>query len=198
MNFFLLSLRIKLMVRKFIAIVGMVGAGKTMASRYFQRQGFEYIRFGQTVMDEVKRQGLRICEKNERLVREGLRKKHGMAVMAKLNYPKIKKALKVSHVVADGVYSWAEYLYLEKKLKEKIVVLAIQASPEIRYRRITQRRTRPLSAKLAQSRDWADIENIQKAGPIAMADYTIINEGDISQLEKTLDQFLQWLTKRRT
>ena len=178
------------MANKFVAIVGMVGAGKTTAANYLEKKSFNYLRFGQVVMDELEKRKLSVCEKNEKAVREGLRKKHGMAVMAKLNYPRIKEALKKTSVVGDGLYSWAEYLYLKEKLKEKMIVLALYASPKIRYQRITSRQERALSAKLAQSRDYADIENIQKAGPIAMADYTIINEGTVKKLQQSLDQFL--------
>jgi len=176
---------------KFVAIVGMVGAGKTTGARFLEKNGFNYIRFGQVVMDEVKKRGLSVCEKNEKMVREGLRKKHGMAVMAVLNYPKIKKALKITHVVGDDLYSWAEYLYLKKRLENKMIVLAVHASPEARYSRIIKRTERPLTPRLAQSRDYADISNIQKAGPIAMADYVIINEGKKKELHQKLNIFLQ-------
>ena len=179
------------MSNKFVAVVGMVGAGKTTVSRYLEKKGFGYVRFGQVVIDEIKKRKLRVCEKNEKMVREGLRKKYGMAVMAKLNYPKIKKALKNFHVVGDDIYSWAEYLLLKKKLRDKMIVLAIYASPEIRYRRTAKRQKRPLSAKLAQSRDFADIANIQKAGPIAMADYLIVNEDRLEDLQKNLEIFLK-------
>ncbi len=179
------------MSKKFVAIVGMVGAGKTTISRYLEKKGFSYVRFGQIVIDEIKKRKLKVCEKNEKMVREGLRKEHGMAVMAKLNYPKIEKDLKNFHVVGDDIYSWAEYLLLKKKLKDKMIVLAIYASPKIRYQRTSQRQERPLSIKLAQSRDFADITNIQKAGSIAMADYLIINEGGVKDLRENLEIFLK-------
>ena len=178
------------MNNKFVAIVGMVGAGKTTGARFLEKSGFNYIRFGQVVMDEVEKRGLSVCEKNEKMVREGLRKKHGMAVMAVLNYPKIKKALKSSHVVADGLYSWAEYLYLKERLENKMIVLAVHAGPMVRYQRMSKRKERPLTPRLAQGRDYADISNIQKAGPIAMADYMIVNEGSPKELHRILDEFL--------
>jgi dephospho-CoA kinase len=177
-------------MKKFVAIVGLVGAGKTTASQYLEKKGFKRIRFGQVVIDEVKRRGWKINEKSERLVREGLRKESGMDVMAKLNYPKIKKALRTTYVIGDDIYSWEEYLYLKKKLKERMVVLHIFASPQGRYQRMARRKVRPLSAKQARSRDYADIANIQKAGPIAMADEVIVNEGKVGELEEKLDKFL--------
>lgn len=176
---------------KFVAVVGLVGAGKTTASVYLEKKGFKKIRFGQVVIDEIKRRGLRVCEKNEKLVREGMRYKLGMDVMAKLNYPKIKKTLETSNVVGDDIYSWDEYLYLKKKLKGRMIVLLIFASPKVRYQRMTKRKERPLSVKQARSRDYSDIANIQKAGPIAMADYLIINEGKKKEFQKKLEVFLQ-------
>ena len=179
------------MSKKFVAIVGMVGAGKTTAGCYLEKKGFKKVRFGQVVIDEIKRRGLSVCEKHEKLVREGLRYERGMDVMAKLNYPKIKKALETSHVVGDDIYSWEEYLYLKKKLKEGMTVLAIFASAKVRYQRISKRKERPLSARLAQGRDYADISNIQKAGPIAMADYVIVNEEGKKEFQQNLNIFLQ-------
>ena len=74
-----------------------------------------------------------------------------------------------------------------------MIVLALYASPKIRYQRITSRQERALSAKLAQSRDYADIENIQKAGPIAMADDVIVNEASKKNLQQELNKFLKKL-----
>lgn len=36
----------------------------------------------------------------------------------------------------------------------------------------------------AVSRDYSEIENINKAGPIVMADITVLNELDLKDLEK--------------
>ena len=151
-------------------------------------------------MDEIKRKGLTPTEENERAVREGLRKEHGMAAYAKLNTPKIDEMIKKGDVVVDGLYSWGEYKVLKEKYGGKITVLAIYASPKTRYRRLAKReldgsdeemKKRPATPKQAKARDAAEIENIQKAGPIAMADHTIINEGDITELKQNIDRFLK-------
>ena len=39
------------------------------------------------------------------------------------------------------------------------------------------------TAEEAFSRDRSEILNLNKAGPIAMADYTILNEGSLKDLE---------------
>jgi len=46
---------------------------------------------------------------------------------------------------------------------------------------------RPLNKKAAIARDYSEIENVEKGGPIAMADYIIINEGTLKDLHKKLD-----------
>src|SRR3989344_4740317 len=48
-----------------------------------------------------------------------------------------------------------------------------------------------LKEKYGQARDYAEIENIEKAGPIAMADYTILNTGTLQELENSLQKVHQ-------
>ena len=36
-------------------------------------------------------------------------------------------------------------------------------------------------------RDWSEIENLEKGGPIAIADYFIINDSDLTQLHQKID-----------
>src|SRR5665648_593531 len=115
---------------KVIAIVGMPGSGKTESGKYIASKGFSFIRLGQLTLDEVIKRGLEPGEASERPVREELRKKYGMAAYASLNFPKIDAMLRKNHVVADGLYSWEEYLEFKKKYGKKITVIAIYASPE--------------------------------------------------------------------
>jgi dephospho-CoA kinase len=52
----------------------------------------------------------------------------------------------------------------------------------IRYPRLAGRPVRPLTAEEAASRDKSEIENLNKGGPIAMADYVIPNEHNLDDL----------------
>jgi dephospho-CoA kinase len=72
-------------------------------------------------------------------------------------------------------------------------VVAVWASPGTRYERLGQRPVRPLTAKEAASRDVAELENTNKGGPIAMADFTIINETSLKGLEKETEKVLSAL-----
>ena len=128
-----------------VSIVGMAGAGKSEVAEVFQQYSFTRIRFGDITDEEVKKRGLELNEKNERFVRELLRQKHGMAAYAKLNLSKIDAALKQANVVVDGLYSWEEYLSLKDYYQETLCVVAVWASPQTRYARLSQRLRRPLT-----------------------------------------------------
>jgi len=167
-----------------VSIVGMAGAGKSEVARVFEENGFVSIRFGDLTDDEIKKRGLEINEKNERYIRELLRKQHGMSAYAKLNLPRIDEASKHSDVVIDGLYSWEEYTFLKSYYQEDFYVVAVWASPRTRYTRLISRVNRCLTLEEAANRDKAEIENVNKSGPIAMADFTFINESSLANLEK--------------
>jgi len=178
---------------KIISIVGMAGSGKSEVSRVFEKNGFIRIRFGDITDEEVKRRGLELNEKNERYVRELLRKEQGMSAYAQLNLSRIDAALKNSAVVIDGLYSWEEYIFLKSHYGEDFFLVAVWASPKTRYSRLTDRSNRQLTPEEAASRDRAEIENSNKGGPIAVADYTIINEASLDEFRKETERLISRL-----
>ena len=175
---------------KLVAIVGMAGAGKSEVARIFQKHGFDIVRFGDITSEEIKNMGFELNEENERYVRQQLRKQHGMAAYAKLNLPRIDALLDSSNIVVDGLYSWEEYVLLKECYSERLSIVAIWASPITRHKRLASRAERPLTPEEAAGRDKAEIENINKGGPIAMADFTIINEASLEDLERETKRVL--------
>jgi len=178
---------------KVVSIVGMAGSGKSEVATVFERNGFKRIRFGDITDEEIKKRGLELNEENERHVRQQLRKKHGMAAYAKLNLPRIDDSLKSSNVVIDGLYSWEEYTLLKNRYGDSFHVVAVWASPKTRYQRLTRRRIRPLTMEEAASRDVAELKNTNKGGPIAMADFTIMNETSLEDLKRETEKVLSVL-----
>jgi dephospho-CoA kinase len=179
---------------KLIAIVGMTGSGKSESAKVFKEEGFPVIRFGDITDIELKERGIEINEKNEKFIREQLRKELGMDAYAKKNIPRIRKAFEKSEIVViDGLYSWEEYLYLRKEFGDDLEILAIFAPPRMRYERLMKRPIRPLTIEQSIGRDVAEIENIRKAGPIAMSDYVINNIGDLKDLKEDIVDFLNKL-----
>lgn len=187
-------------MNRFIALVGMAGSGKSVVADELIRQGFQFFRFGQITMDIIKERGLEVNETNERTIREDVRQEYGMGAYALLNIPKIENFLSNGNVVGDGLYSWSEYKILRDKFGENMVVIAVYAPPSLRYERLSVRkqvagdkdvRFRQMTPEQARSRDFAEIENIEKAGPIAMADYMLVNTGSMEELIGQLNAALE-------
>ncbi len=161
-----------------LALVGMPGSGKTLCAMHLKSRGFAHFRFGGIVEDEVRRRGLVVNPANEREVREDLRAHEGMNAIAIRALPHLKAAL-VSHrcLVIDGLYGFGEYKLLHAELGASMVVVAIVSSRHLRYQRLAQRADRPLSPEEAEARDEREIDTLEKGGPIAIADYTLVNDG---------------------
>ncbi len=177
-----------------VVIVGMCGSGKSTLAAFLSGQGWPIVRFGDITIAEVKRRGLPVQETNERAIREGLRKEYGMAAFAMLSLPAIREALSLSSRVGiDGLYSWSELRYLGQSLEARLVVVAVFTPREERYLRLASRPVRPLSREEAESRDFAEIENLEKGGPISFADHTIVNAGDLGELEESFRRVLEKL-----
>lgn len=180
-------------MNKVLGIVGMCGSGKSVATKYFEDNGWKSIYFGGVTIEEVKKEGLEVNENNERYMREKLRKEFGAAAYAIKLAPSIQEGLKNSNIVLDGLYSWQEYCYLKELFNEAFTVLAIITDKSKRYNRLANRTIRPLSSMEASNRDVAEIENLAKGGPIAIADYYIINNGTEEDFYRQLHTIIRKL-----
>lgn len=181
-------------MKKIMAIVGMPGAGKTEGAEYLATKGIPFVRFGEITEEEVKKRGLPLTPENERIIRETIRKEGGMGAFALRAEPKINSMLaKNDVIVIDGLYSWEEYTYLKNKFSG-LTLIHVYAEPEVRYERLSQRAIRPFPLEECYSRDVAEIEKLNKGGPIAIADYMIENNNDdISKLHRKIDALLSRL-----
>lgn len=171
-----------------LALVGMPGAGKSLCARHLEARGFFQFRFGSIVVNEVARRGWLLTPANERVVREELRANEGMNVIAKRALPILQTALDEHPcVIIDGLYSFSEYKLLHSELGGALVVVAVISERALRYARLANRDERPLTADEAEARDHAEIEKLEKGGPIAIADYTLLNNDAPALLTAELD-----------
>lgn len=171
-----------------LALVGMPGAGKTLCAQHLQGRGFAQFRFGSIVVDEVVRRGWPVTPENERLVREEFRASEGMDAIARRALPHLRAALAQQlSLVIDGLYGFSEYKTLRAELDAAMVVVAVVSQRRLRYARLAARPERPLTPEEAQRRDYQEIETLEKGGPIAIADYTLLNDGAPEDLLAALD-----------
>lgn len=177
---------------KVLFLVGMPGAGKSSCVEHLEAKGIPSVYFGGVVVDEAKRRnGGETNESVEKQVREEFRAKDGMAAIALRIIPKIDKLLEThERVVADGLYSWTEYKVIKEHYGDEALIVAITAPRMVRHQRLAHRPVRPLTEEQVTAREYAEIENIEKGGPIANADYTINNDTDPIRMLSDLDNIL--------
>ena len=171
-----------------IGLVGLSGSGKSEASRLLTEiDDLAIVYFGDVVITEVRARGLEITPDNERTVREELRASEGMAVMARRKLGEIRTALdRDGKVLIDGIYSYSELKVLRAEFDGELKIVAIHAARDIRAARLAARPVRPLTRAQMDARDDAEVENLEKAPPIALADYHVVNDGTTTELKQAL------------
>lgn len=178
---------------KIIAICGLPGSGKTVATKHILKKGYHRIYFGDITFEQMKKHNLEINEKNERYMREKIRKENGgIGAYAKFVIPKIKAKINETDIVLESLYSWEEYTMIKQEFPDNFFVISVLAPFDIRAKRLEKRfDERPLTKEQTKSRDYAQIENLHQAGPIAYADYFIINTTNTEHVKKEADKAIQ-------
>ena len=183
-------------MNKAVAVVGMCGSGKSVLCSYFTDMGWSSVYFGGVAVSQLKKNGITVNEANERNVREQLRRDLGMGAFAIILKDEILDKLSRGNVVLDGLYSWSEYVILKELLGDDLIVLAVVTNSGIRKERLATRSVRPLTSEMVDSRDVAEIEHSEKGGPIAKADYYVLNNGTEAELKKQFNEFMQWFATK--
>lgn len=175
---------------KIIAFVGLTGSGKSIAVEHFTKKGYPKVYFGGVILDAMTEAGLEHTQENEKPFREAFRTKYGKDGVANKIIEQINNLADAGQhrIVADGIYSWSEYKAMKHAFPgNELQLVAIVAPRHLRYRRLNSRPVRPLTNAEAYGRDTAEIENIEKGGPIAISDHFIINDGSLENFEAQLE-----------
>lgn len=174
-------------MNKLVAIVGMCGSGKSVATTFFKDHGYEVIYFGGVTMKKLAEEGLEVTPENEKMMRERLRRDFGMGAYAHVLIDDIRSSLEKGNVVLDGVYSWSELKILKQEFPN-IKFISIVVDKEKRYDRLNNREVRPFNYEQAVTRDISEIENLEKGGPICYADYFILNNDSEKEYMKNIEK----------
>ena len=178
---------------KIVAFVGLAGAGKSSAVEYIAEKGFPKIYFGGIIYQAMREAGIEITPESQQAFREEIRAREGKDFVVKRAVDQVRGLIAggQKRILLDGLYTWTEYRILKHEFPGELSVVAIVAPKRLRHRRLAIRPERPFTAKEANERDWSEIENLEKGGPIAIADHFIINHSDLETLHKRIDDSLR-------
>lgn len=178
---------------KIIAFVGLAGSGKSSAVEYLTSKQHPKIYLGGIIYEAMNEAGIEITPDSQQEFREEIRAKEGKDFV-------VKRAIQQTHdlinagqrrIVLDGLYTWTEYKLLKHEFPGELHVVAIVAPKHLRHHRLANRPKRPFTEAEAAQRDWSEIENLEKGGPIAIADHYIVNDSDLDTLHKRIDAIVQ-------
>ena len=182
--------------RLVIGLAGPGGSGKGEVQDLLLRiRPAETVHLRTIVEGELQQRGLPVTNRTLREEATRLRAEHGPDALAVRALPHVRAALDRSPmVIVDSIKSGAEIATFRTSVRDRFVVLAVVANPDLRFARLA-RRGLPWDMKDRASFDWRDeVElNWGAAEAVREADYTIVNEGTRQDLGKKVRQFLAWL-----
>jgi dephospho-CoA kinase len=174
---------------KLIGLTGTNGAGKGEVAAYFTKKGYSYFSLSDLIREELQKVGKK--ESRNNLIKMGnqLREKYGPDILAK----RIMNII-TSKAIIDSIRNPKEIEYLKKQ--EKFILLAIDAPPKLRYKRV-KKRGREESASTLQEfikKEAEEMTNREKAQQLQscmkMADLLINNDSSLEDLNKKLEKLL--------
>ena len=180
---------------KILAIVGMSGSGKSVAVDYLTSKGYPKVYFGGMIYKEMEKRGIERTEdgESEKNFREMIRETEGKDWVVRQVISETKDLINAGQkrIILDGVYSWTEYKTLKHEFPGNLTFVAVVVDKKIRYKRVSMRPDRAFDATAIRERDQSEIENLEKGGPIAAADYYILNNGSTEEMDDRLAEILK-------
>ncbi len=171
-----------------LVIVGMPGAGKSLASGVAGRLGVPVFVSGDIIRTEALRRGLSPSKRNLGRLMLELREEEGMGAVAKRLVP-VLAARKERFLVYEGARNIEEIDELKKRYR--VVTVAIHASQPSRFQRLLKRRRtdRPGNWEDFSERDQRELKvGIGKV--IALANRTLENEDTKDDLKRRMKRLL--------
>lgn len=172
-----------------VSLAGMPGSGKSVVANVAKQKGYDVVLMGNIVREEAQKRGIEPSPEELGKIMLELRRIEGEATIAKRCVPRIGGTRRLK-VLVDGVRSLAEVDEFKKHFV-KFALIAIHTSPEMRFNRLftRQRSDDPRVIETFRERDQREL-GVGLGNAIAMADYVIVNEGDIETTKTRARQVL--------
>ena len=177
-----------------IGITGTLGAGKGTIVDYLEKEiGFSHFSVRAFIAEEIIRRGMVVNRDSMVLVANDLRKNNSPSYITDRLYERALAIGKDS--IIESIRTPGEIYSL--RVKGGFFLLAVDADPAVRYRRITSRKseTDHISYKTFLENEHREMnstdpnsQNLAKC--MELADYRLLNNGTIEQLNRQVEEIL--------
>ena len=178
-----------------IGLAGMPGSGKSVVVNTARELGYTIVVMGDVIRQETLKRGLELTPQNVGKVMLQLREEGGNNVIAQKCIPKIEEQTSIK-VLVDGLRS----LYEADIFKEhfaKFSLVAVHASPETRFNRLSSRRRSddPAEWKVFNERDMREL-SVGLGNVIAMAEQIIVNDNSFEHVKAKVKASLEKIEEK--
>ncbi|MCK4443583.1 MAG: flagellar hook-basal body complex protein FliE [Thermoplasmata archaeon] len=166
----------------------MPGSGKEEFIKVATDLGFQVVRMGDLVREEVRSRGGDLDDASVGGLANSEREKYGMGIWALRTLPKISG----SKVLIDGIRGIAEIEVYREAYPESLFVVSLESSDKVRYERIKERGRKDATPSEEQFKERDNRERswgLQEA--MAVADYRIANEGSLQEYKEEVARVLR-------
>jgi dephospho-CoA kinase len=178
-----------------VGLAGMPGSGKSLVVETARAEGYAVVVMGDVIREETQKRGLKPTPKNIGKVMLELREKGGASLIADKCIPKIEQQ-KNRKVIIDGLRSPSEVDAFKAHFS-KFSLIAVNASPETRFKRLYRRRRSddPDRWELFHERDMREL-SVGLGNAIAMAEHFIINENKKADVKIKVKETLRMIEEK--
>jgi dephospho-CoA kinase len=155
--------------------------------------GFEVVRMGDVVREEVRRRGLELDDTSVGGLGNSEREDYGMGIWALRTLPRIRD----TNILIDGIRGIAEIEIYRDAYPDNLHVVSIEASERVRFKRIKERGREDATL----TREEFDMRDERErswglAEAMAKADYRILNEGSLEEFREEAERVLREIMEK--
>lgn len=183
-----------MIVKRLILITGMSGSGKTTLVAHFKGRGVASVTMGNVIRGLARERGLPLTPENLGRIATGIREEGGDDAVANLCVEKID-AMSDDVILVDGIRSIREVDVFSGAFE--VALVAVFADQKTRYARLSARGRSddPPDMATFKARDAREL-GFSLGHAIALADFIVLNEGSLEDLESEFENLwahLGWM-----
>lgn len=182
---------------KVIGLTGTIGCGKEVVSNVLKRKfNCYYVYLSSMIRGELEKKKKNFNRVTLQDMGNEMRKKYGTHILAMLAIEYLGRDKEM--IIIDGIRNFGEAEYLKKRFKGNFKLIAVDAPKEARFERISKRARKDDPKTIEEfnaldSRDQGEGEpeyGQQTKKCIEKADFVIINDGSVEQLEAKVNEII--------